>query len=385
MGQHQTHISSNIHARLLRRGWVSLDSPCSAEGIPIPVEILAMITSYLPPRNKIKLGIVCRAWRMALERQECWNEEPASTLKYLYWQPKITRQVLIEGDLTIAPMVYNSLEKEGFIIVSLADEPEIIPQMHKVLKNFWNNDWPSIKDKKKEDSLREYYHLSVMNSSYPWPGISTEDKSIVTKYHSIVQAIAAKVLRLISSIVQYKKNKNWYQSFVGDNEGREHSFLRFLTYAKLKDDQIPKPHTDVGLLSVIPCSSTGTGLSFAPLNNTEIDIETTINATDLMVFGGDLLEVLTGGNIKAMRHKVLLQTVKRYNVVYQLRANPYAELHDMYYPSSKSTVQQFMGNKLVENEFYAKRSKNPVYHSTINSEPLYAPSEGNSYNNPLNA
>jgi isopenicillin N synthase-like dioxygenase len=387
MGQRNTHISSNINARLLRRGWVTLDSPCSADGVLVPLEILAQITSYIPTRMKIKLGIVCRAWRKALEREECWGEEPPSTLKYLYWQPKITREVLIGGDLSIAPMIYNSLVKEGFIIVTLQDEPELIPQMHQVIKHFWNNAWPSIKQEKSDDTLlRQHYHLSVMNSTYPWPGISTEDKAIVTKYHSIVQAIAAKILYLISHIVPYKQNKNWYKTFVGDNEGREYSFLRFLSYSKFEPDEIPKPHTDIGILSVIPCSSTGTGLRFAPLNGKEIDIETTINATDLMVFGGELLQVLTEGTITAMRHKVLLQTVKRYNVVYQLRADPYAELHDLYYPSSKSTVTQFTGNKVAENEFYAKRTRNPLYHhNNINTEPLYRGNEGNSYTNPLHS
>lgn len=129
--------------------------------------------------------------------------------------------------------------------------------------------------------------------------------------------------------------------------GKATSLLRLFAYDPSSEEgHAADAHEDLGLLTIIPRSHVP-ALEVMDLheNGQWIDLEGSSNPSQAVVLAGATLEKLTQGKILAAPHRVKKSALKRFSIVFQLRAEPQTKIH---HQNQEMTVEEWL-SKLKAN------------------------------------
>merc|ERR1712196_306220 len=106
--------------------------------------------------------------------------------------------------------------------------------------------------------------------------------------------------------------------------------LRLCNYNLCASEEVFKEHTDASFLTVAPRSSApGLQMWHGP-SQSWLDVERAMDPSDIIVFVGDFVEVLTKGFFAAAVHRVVLRpedATNRVSMPFLMRGQPKAEFH----------------------------------------------------------
>jgi isopenicillin N synthase-like dioxygenase len=114
------------------------------------------------------------------------------------------------------------------------------------------------------------------------------------------------------------------------DHGKSSSLLRLFAYdASEECGNAADHHEDLGLLTIIPPSSTP-ALEVLELSDTcqWVNVEKDADRSQAIVLAGRTLEQMTKGAYQAAPHRVRKTAAKRLSIVYQLRAEPHSKIED---------------------------------------------------------
>lgn len=106
------------------------------------------------------------------------------------------------------------------------------------------------------------------------------------------------------------------------------SLLRLFAYDPSSEEgAAAAAHKDLGLLTIIPCSQVPALEVIDDQKEGQwINVEKIADKTDVIVLAGRTLELMTKGKYQAASHQVKNSPKKRFSIVYQLRAEPNAQI-----------------------------------------------------------
>lgn len=265
-------------------------------------------------------------------------------MKFMHCLPALTYDELMKPPGPgFACYVTRILSEEGFLVIKLGPSGrDLITKLHATLSSFWAN-LPSKSvlespDQYGEDTHRSYFHVSPGHQYYPWHKAGKEDTQVIRTYEEIAHQITTQIFGFVCQTYDLTLTCS-----------AKESFLRLMQYPTLTSKMAPPDyHDDVGLLALAPCSNVGAGLQFRflPWTRKIIELETVLEADEVVVFPGMSLEFASGGRIRAVKHNVRNQERPRLNAVYQLRPQG-----DCYILTKEGTLtaKQFM-ERIVRKE-----------------------------------
>lgn len=142
--------------------------------------------------------------------------------------------------------------------------------------------------------------MSPGHQYYPWHKAGKEDTQVIRTYEEIAHQITTQIFGFVCQTYDLTLTCS-----------AKESFLRLMQYPTLTSKMAPPDyHDDVGLLALAPCSNVGAGLQFRflPWTRKIIELETVLEADEVVVFPGMSLEFASGGRIRAVKHNVRYHT-----------------------------------------------------------------------------